>query len=187
MKKLLIIVAVLLLGIGLVGCYYDYSKRDMELVDVKVYDVDDNEIIGEYRNYYDDLFTSLMQSSKLGFEKCNSAAPVENYYCINAMEQTSYTVKFYFCSINNKGLTKLVLTNDDNEIILECTDIEEIDDQLVVTFTIQNMTTETQFYRIYIWNDGKEVSHRFSTQGSNTYIKGVYFKLATQTETSCLN
>ena len=187
MKKLLIIVAVLLLGSGLVGCYYDYSKRDMELVDVKVYDIDGNEIVGEYYNDYDDLFASLMQSSKLGFEKCNSAAPVEKYYCINAIEQASYTVKFYFRSINNRGLTKLVLTNNDNEIILECTDIEKIDDELVVTFTIQNMITETQFYRIYTWNDGEEVSHRFSTQGSNTYIKGVYFILDAQTETSCLN
>ena len=94
MKKLLGLLLLFIFSFSLVGCfniYEDKSKRDMELVDVKIYDKDNNEIKGTYKNFFGDRSP---KNKNENLDKLNSAAPVFNYYVINASLNESYTIKF---------------------------------------------------------------------------------------------
>ena len=81
MKKLLGLLLLFIFSFSLAGCfniYADDSKNDMDLVDVKVYDKDNNELKGTYKNFFGSRNPKSKDNNK---EELNSAAPVFNYYC----------------------------------------------------------------------------------------------------------
>jgi len=44
------ILGILIIILFFSGYYYDYSKDKMDLIEVKVYDLEGNEVIGELKN-----------------------------------------------------------------------------------------------------------------------------------------
>ena len=182
MKKLLGLLLLFLFGLSLVGCfniYEDKSKRDMKLTEVKVFDKDNNEIVGTYKDY------RLIEFPE-DKEKLNSAAPVENFYIVKGTIGESYTVKFYFVSERNKVLTKLVFSSEMSyysDTKYEVTDIVKEEGKYVATLRIENLSELNNFYCTISWfNKDKEIT--FSTKGSNTYIKGVYLELPSKEDTA---
>ena len=181
MKKILLFTTLIISLFLLVGCnlYEDTTKKNMKLIDVKVFDENNNEVIGSYKNYF--------EMYDLSFTPLNSAAPVLNFYVVEAQENKSYTVKFFLYSERGYELTKLIVNESfhfSESTILECTDIEKEGKNFVVTFNVQNTDENHNLYRVYKWYNN-DASHPFSTQGSNTYIAGVYFKLPSKIEVAC--
>lgn len=181
MKKILLFTTLIISMFLLVGCnlYEDTSKKNMKLIDVKVFDENNNEVIGSYKNYsemYDISFTPL-----------NSAAPVLNFYVVETEKNKSYKVKFFLYSEKGYELTKLIINESlhfSEGTLLECTNIEKEDENFVVTFNVDKVDEDHNLYRVYKWyND--DASHHFSTSGSNTYIVGVYFKLPSKIKVAC--
>lgn len=187
MKKIFILFITLVSVVSFSGCniYIDTSKRDMELIDVKVFDSDGNEVEGSYKNFR----TELWESNKLNLSTkknsdlmlLNSAAPVENYYYVNAYKDKSYTVKFTFHSANGYDLTKVDINNDPeadtNGVTLECENIEKINKDYVATFDVEKMVETAKsikYYHAIRWY-GKSKQGTFGNKGSNIYIKGVCF------------
>lgn len=178
-KKILIII-VLLLATFLLYCYNDTRKKDMYIVDIKVYDEDGVEIIGEYKDYY----SAIMDGDII---KTNSAAPIINYYCVKVKEGSQFTVKFYFRSARHYKLTKLEFVNapENNYNYIECSDIEKQEEDYIATMKIDKVTKDNHIYKIINWYDENDTKHHFSEMGSNTYIKGVYFYISDQDDLSC--
>ena len=185
MRKVLSLVLILLFGLSLTGCfnlYYDSSRRDMELVDVKVFDKDNNEIEGTYENFFGYRSPKFKSNDS---EQLNSAAPVFNFYVVKAEEGETYTVKYYLESQKNNKLTKLVFTPDENvynETKYEVTDIVKEDGKYIATMTINGLSELNNFYYISYWYSGDN-KYSFGQKGSNKYIKGVYLELPTKEET----
>ena len=179
-KKILIII-VLLLATFLLYCYNDTRKKDMYIVDVKVYDKDGVEIIGEYKDYY----SAIVQEEEA--MNTNSAAPVINYYCVKIKKNSECIVKFYFRSARHYKLTKLDFVNDahNNYKYIECSDIEKKDEDYIVTLKIDSVTKENRIYKVINWYDDNNTQHYFTEMGSNTYLKGVYFYISDQEDLSC--
>lgn len=170
MKKNIIVILFLLLVILLTGCYYDRSKLNMELIDIKVYDIDDNQVFGEYKDYYTNLIN------------LNSTAPVLNYYYLEVEESSTYTVKFYFASSRSKILSGIKITNLDNEETFTCDNVEKIDDNFVVTYTFSDINSSYHVFKVISWLNEEGMNTHFGESGSNTYIKGVYFYINEKVE-----
>lgn len=179
MKKISLVLLFFAISMLFTGCYTDNTKKHMELIEVKVYDKDNKEIKGTYQNYRFIDNKNVVKLSRT-IVPVNSAAPVENYYCVDANENESYIVKFIFHSSVNFKLEKLYLNNnpesnsDDEEI--ECSNVEYIDGNYVVTLYIEKIEENLQYYHIIKWYNGNKTIH-FNTKGSNTYNKGVCFIL----------
>lgn len=174
MKKRLLVFLLLFIFMFLSGCMYkDTSRKYMDLVDIHVFDENNNEIQGEYENYFGKL-------NFIKFKKCNSAAPVCDVLNIKIKESKNYTVKFYFKSNKYYEMKELVLTNalsyyaDENNITT-IKEIDEIKSGYVVTFNTSNITENNNRFIIKQWVDNSDKVHVFHTQGSNSYIKGVVF------------
>ena len=184
MKKLLGLLLLFIFSFSLVGCfdiYEDKSKRDMELVDVKIYDKDNNEIKGTYKNFFGERSP---KNKNTNLDKLNSAAPVFNYYVIDVSLNESYTIKIYFYSQKGFNLTKITLFGEDSSLSdekYEVTDIVKEDKNYVATFTVDNVTESNNFYYVGLWYKG-DMQYHFGTMGSNTYIKGAYLELPKEEE-----
>ncbi len=184
MKKLLGLLLLFIFSISLVGCfniYEDKSKRDMELVDVKIYDKDNNEIKGTYKNFFG---IENPKSRDNNVDELNSAAPIFNYYVVEGVLGESYTIKFYFYSKRGYKLTKITLFDEDTTYAdnkFEVTDIVKEDKNYVATLKVDNLTESNNFYYVGLWyRDNKEF--HFGSKGSNAYIKGVYLELPKEKE-----
>ena len=175
--KKIFIVLILFLSIMLSGCIFSYAdtrKKDMDLVDVKVFDKDNNELNGEYIDYF-----------HMDFLDTNSAAPVEYFYQVKVKEKESYTVKFYFTSIKGYKMEKLILSDEygNNEIEVDKENITEEDKKIVVTFKA-SVDTSNIVLKIKAWYLQEEVRY-FSLKGSNTYKKGVYLIVTGNEDVKC--
>lgn len=188
MKKILFLVMIFFTLSMFSGCdiYADKSKRQMELIDVKVFDEENNEIIGTFKNYY----TEIRRDGKLNlngsFLPLNAARPVINYYFVQVKNNCPYTVKFTFYSKLGYKLSKVDFSNENesSSIAFECSNIEKIDKNYIATLNINEVNDNNKLLHIVNWYKGEE-KHRFSTMGSNTYIKGVYFSFESL-ENTCL-
>lgn len=184
MKKIFLLLLIVITELSLVGCdpYFDKTKYDMELIDIKVYDKDGAEVVGKYLNYYSEII------------QLNSAAPIEKYYVVDGVENESYKVKLIFYSKKGYSMTKLLLENsykgsrykyrDDDYNIIEVSNIDKEDENIVVTLDIDKISTENCLYTTIKWYENDSL-HNFNTQGSNTYIRGVYFKLPSLNKVLC--
>lgn len=189
MKKIISLILLIIFSVSLSGCdmYGDSQKKEMKLIEIKVYDKDNNEIVGTYENYWTfrDEIAELSTSSEL--MPLNSAAPVENYYCVDAIENEAYTVKFIFYSKKNYELTRIGLSNEPGFSYIEtieCTNIEKVRTNYVATIVVEKVDSTNMFFHVVNWSRGG-VTERFHTMGGNTYIKGVYFNLNSTKETAC--
>lgn len=56
-RKLSLLLFLLIMVVLYSGCniYKDYSKNNMDVTGVKVFDSENNEVIGSYKNYYRDI------------------------------------------------------------------------------------------------------------------------------------
>jgi len=150
--------------------------------DIKFYDLEGNEIPGEYINYFDHVFndTSFRLSSDL--RPLNSAAPIENFYCATVEGETSIEVVMKFQKrVSNEFSSLILICQNDRGNIMEITEnIEEIDEYIYVTYVIENITKDNNLYEVSKWTDQDGEEHYFSSQGSNTYIRGFYLTLNSQ-------
>jgi hypothetical protein len=180
MKKIIFIIMAAICLFGLSGCYF--HNEELVFSDVKFYDLEGNEIPGEYINYFDHVFndTSLRLSSDL--KPLNSAAPIENFYCATIEDGTSIEVVMKFQKRVNKEFVSLTLIrqNDGSSLIELINGIEEIDEYIYVTYVVENITTDNNLYEVSEWTDQEGGKHYFGTRGGNTYIRGFYFNLASQ-------
>lgn len=176
MKKSLIFIFLAFLLV-LTGCndeniYFDSSRKDMEVTDIKVYDSQNNEIKGVYKNI------TLLDDNKM--LHLNSPAPVLNYYVIEGKSDETYTVKFYLYSKKGKKLKKIELNHEPltvySDEYIECTDITKENDAYIATLKIDNLSKQSQYYHITTWYNNSK--NYFGSKGGNSYIKGVYFKLS---------
>ena len=179
MKKLIIVLFLCIFCVVFSSCYYDSSKKNMELIEVKVYDSENNEVEGEYKDIYKTWLNELFKVSN-DVKRVNSAAPVEKYYFVEGKKDEKYTVIFTFTSVNNYELTKLILTHDFDNYHkdhygeeIECLDITKEEKNFIVKFEVEGLEEDTCL-KTKRWEDN-DSSHLFGTKGSNVYIKGVYF------------
>ena len=184
MKKLLGLLLLFIFSFSLVGCfniYADDSKNDMDLVDVKVYDKDNNELKGTYKNFFGSKNPKSKDNNK---EELNSAAPVFNYYVVEGVLGESYTVKFYFYSKRGYKLTKVVFYDYDSvysDNKYEVTDIVKEDKNYIATIKIDSLSESNNYYYVGMWYK-EEHNYYFGSRGSNTYIKGAYLELPKEEE-----
>ena len=180
MKKILFFILILFV-ITLGGCYKHYE--DATFVDVKFYDLDDNEIEGEFRN---DLSfnNSTLKLSSNQFIQLNSAAPVINYYCAEVEEGVTIKVVMKFkLKINYEMVSlKIKCLNDNTFIGVEKDDIEVIDNFTYIIYFVENVSSDYNFFQVSSWVDVNEGEHLFSIRGSNTYIRGFYFIFESETD-----
>lgn len=190
MKKIILLVLIAITELSLVGCisYFDETRKDMELIAVKVYDKDGIEVMGKYKSYYAEI---LYEETSLNSEiiPLNSAAPVENYYFVDGVENAPYTVKLIFYSKKGYNMTKLLVESsygyrNDGSNTIETSNITKEDENIVVTLDIERVSKENCLYTTIKWYEN-DVLHTFHTKGSNTYIKGVYFRLPSLDKVSC--
>ena len=174
MKKIILLLMLMMVLLPISACYFDETRKDMELVAIRVYDKDNVIIEGEYSNY-------LIYSPKKinnDIKKTNSAAPVEKYYYVNGKENEKYTVKFYFESQRHKNLESIYFGYDFDDSyydeLLEVSDVSEEDGKYCVTLEIDHLEVDKYIFKTVSWSDG-EIKHNFITKGSNTYIRGVVF------------
>lgn len=191
MKKRIFVWVLAFIVIMFAGCdiYADRTKKDMELIDIQVYDQSNREISGTYQNFriYDYENENAAVSFTNEIVPVNSAAPVENYYFVKAKENESYTVKFTFYSLRGYKLTKIFLYNDPeiwpSAREIECDKIEKVGANYVATLTIDKVE-KTTYYHVFAWHNGQS-KITFGTKGSNTYIKGVCFLMGNSETLSC--
>lgn len=109
-----------------------------------------------------------------------------NFYFVNIDETKSYQVNFIFKSEKNKQMDKLSIVNCDKESeYIDSTDIEIVDDEIIVKYTFSNINSDFDTFCIKKWYY-EETEYKFNTKGSNTYIKGVCFRFE-QVDEICLN
>lgn len=175
MKKMMLLFLLIVISFSLSGCYKHY--QDMELVDIKVYQLDGEEIVGTYENYYDWVYD--FENNSLTYKrKLNSAAPVVNYYCVKIMENTSVKVVFKFKPRLKKyemAALSLYVQDDFDNVITITEGIENVDGYFYVTNTFNNINKDKNLYATLNWQDAAGNKHSFSTRASNTYIYGCYF------------
>lgn len=181
MKKIVVLFLAVLCLSGLSGCYF--HNEEMVFSDIKFYDLDGNEIPGEYKNYFDSEFnnTSLHLSSDL--KPLNSAAPIENFYYAIVEDGTSIEVVMKFEKrVSDEFVSLVLFRQNDAENLIELTDtIEEKDGFFYVTYVVENITAGNNLYEVNAWTDQDGGEHYFSARGGNTYIRGFYFHLNSQT------
>lgn len=166
MKKIGLLIFSLLFSFILVGCYY--HDEEVKLKEIKFYDLDDNEIIGEYKNYFHKDFLKL-----------NSAAPVVNFYCANVDvgDTVKVVMKFKIKDEYQMEALSLKIQDDWSNIDSKMDKIETIDGYTYVTYIVENIDETKNIYELYSWTNesGKEI--RFYTKGGNSYIRGFYFPI----------
>ena len=180
MKKSLLLFLATICMFGLSGCYL--HNEGTVLSEIRFYDLEGNEIIGEYKNYFGHDFknTSLRLSSEL--EPLNSVAPIENYYCATIEDGTSIEVVMKFKKrIRDDFVALNFMCQNDRLNTLQLTEnIEEIDKYIYVTFIIENITKDNNLYEVTKWTDQDGEYHYFSNVSENTYISGFYLTLNSQ-------
>ncbi len=180
MKKTILLFLATICMFGLSGCYLHNEK--VVFSEVRFYDLEGNEIIGEYKNYFDHQFnnTSFRLSSEL--EPLNSVAPIENFYCATIEEGISIEVVMKFQKRVSKEFTSLIMIGQNDRLnTLQLTDnIEEIDGFVYVSFIVENITKDNNLYEVTNWTDQDGEEHYFSSNGDNTYIRGFYLTLNSQ-------
>lgn len=181
MKKTISIILFLFCSILLVGCYFDTSKNDMDLIEVRVYGTDGNEVVGEYKNYYTEL-QEFIQYKKLSskFKKLNSAAPVVDFYYLEVEENSSYTVEFVFYSKKKLELTSIRLKNVVDNSYYTCDNIAVEDDKFIAQYEFENINENYFALMVTDWYDASNTMHYFGESGGNTYIRGVFFNIKTK-------
>lgn len=174
MKKIGLIFIGLLIIITLTGCYVHNEKATF--VDVKFYDSEDNEIQGEFKNYFNRDFDDLkLKFSSNNVIQLNSAAPVVNFYCAEVEEGSTIKVVMKFKVNNNEMKSLTIKCQDDwSKVDSKMDNIEIADGFTYVTYIVENITKENNLFEVTSWNDGN-ANHSFGERGGNTYIRGFYF------------
>jgi hypothetical protein len=180
MKKSLLLFLATICLFGLSGCYL--HNEEVVFSEVRFYDLEGNEIIGEYKDYFDGYFNNTAVHLSSNFRPLNSAAPIVNFYCATIEDGTSVEVVMKFQKRVSDEITALILKcQDESSKTIELTnDIEEIDDYVCVTFLVENITKDNNLYEVTKWVDQDGEEHYFGVRGSNTYIRGFYFTLSSQ-------
>lgn len=175
MKRKLLFVISLVFTFLLTGCYG--HNEIVKLIDIKFYDINNNEISGVYKNYFREDLDDIDIKFKNDKVLLNSPAPVVNFYCARVDEGASVRVVMKF-QVNNSELKslKIMLQKDKMNTISEMDKIEVIDDYTYVTLTIENISTNYNLFEILTWSNGEKENY-FGTRGGNTYIRGFYFKV----------
>lgn len=174
MKKIRLIFVGILFIITLTGCYV--RNEEATFIDVKFYDSEDNEIQGEFKDYFNRDFDNLtLKLSSNNVIKLNSVAPVVNFYCAEVAEGSTIKVVMKFRVKNNEMKYLTIKCQDDwSKVDFEMDKIEMVDGFTYVTYIVENITKDNNLFEVISWNDDNE-THSFTDRGGNTYIRGFYF------------
>ena len=178
MKKIILLFIGILFLLSLTGCFYRMTNEKATFVDVKFYDTEDNEIQGEFKNYYEwDFYDQSLKLSSNKFKKVNAPAPVVNFYCTEVEEGSTIKVVMKFKVNNNEMKSLTIKCQDDwSKVDNQMDKIEITDGFTYVTYIVENITKENNLFEVTSWNDGN-ATHSFGERGGNTYIRGFYFTL----------
>ena len=176
-KKFLLIWMVVF-SLMLTSCYFDNNKKAMELIEIKVYDIAGIAVIGEVKNYSDELYRLNSQSNwQATSQKLNSPAPVFNYYYVSISEEASYTIEFIFESKKGYEMKLLKIRAQEEDTLMECSDITTRGGKIIVKFFAENVNPDYHIFTAKEWIDDKDQRHYFSAYGGNVYLRGIYFDL----------
>ncbi|MFA5741503.1 MAG: hypothetical protein WC874_01360 [Candidatus Izemoplasmatales bacterium] len=182
-KSIFLLIMVIIIGL-LVGCYnYSVGSNYGKLESITFYNSDNEEIVGEYKNYYEisnyyDGTKGL--PNKYRVQALNSPAPVENYYCADILGGTDVTVRFKILFGAGYEFYSLEINN----LVINATDfsnIEIIDNYVYVDYLCTNINISKNEFQIENLKMKKTVNGQDSiVSGSTwveerTYIAGFYF------------
>ena len=173
MKKLIIIICLVLVSICLTGCY-DKTKDDMMLLEVKVKDSSENEVVGEYKSIRDILIPDSFRP--IDKVLLNSAPARLDFYVIKAIEGEEYTVTLILASKKGYNLDKVIMksgTRFDLTNEFEVTDIEKVDGKFYATFKII-ANHEIVEYDTFSWYGGSKHQEFGCSAGNNQYYRGLF-------------
>lgn len=172
MKKLLLYLIFIGFILIMNGCFH--LAKLANLTEVKFYDSENNEIQGEVRDYFGIHDRVLTESAY--YRRLNSPRPVENFYVAKAEEGSSIKVVMKFSV--KKGyvmnLLAMYLQNNKEETADITNNIEADDDGFTyITYNIENLTSDNNFYEIAYWTDNKDVKRTFSSNNGE-YLLGFH-------------
>ena len=141
MKKIVIILVLFFLSFTLIGCVNNSQQAEMELIDVKVYDIGGNELIGKWDYRY-------------GYEPL-AVQPILYHYHVEGRLGESYKIEFYFKSNTNHTMSKFYFTfNDDSTNAIMCIPEYSEDQKMWVgTYVIETLTSDKLRLNMFRWWD----------------------------------
>lgn len=184
MKKVILSFVMFLSFFILSSCdiYYDTKKRDLELINVEIYSLDnqllETTIMNSIELYY--ACESILSQKYLskGQIKLNSAAPVFRYVVLEEAKEEQYRIVYHFKSINNIEISSLQIRNYINEngyTEEEITSIVNNDGDISVEYLFNKEDTIDFFGQSvhrYTKKDGS--TQIFGSVGGNEYLSGFF-------------
>jgi hypothetical protein len=177
-------VFLLLLGISLFllsGCYnYSIGSQYGKLVEIQFFDLDNQEIEGEFINYYEMVFpeeTAFVIPLGNETQKLNSPAPVELIYCAELEAETEIIVRFKIELKNNYQFYSLRI-NYTEYLVEEFENVETEDEYVYLDFLYQ---AEAEGGVVQVSEPKFKKEQRIVTGSKwvegRTYISGFYLKI----------
>lgn len=175
-NKILLIISLLIIVI-LTGCYRPH-REDVIFQEVKFFDEENNEIKGEYKNYFHRNF-DIGLNNHSSIMLLNSPAPVVNFYRAEVLEGSSVKVEMVFKIKDNMPFATIALMGQDDRtnIIDKMDKVEIVDNYAYLTILIENINQENNLFEALYWIDNEGNKLWFSERGGNTYLRGFYFKV----------
>lgn len=172
-KKIFMLISII--TIMLCSSCYFFSKDKIKVVSINFYDQNDEEIKGEYKNYYEELYnyndqlSNFLCSEQQNSTKLNSSAPILNFYYAKLDKGSYVKVKFQFKGIE---MTKVTLKDPDFNL----TEVVEfsVDDEYSYATYIVSSLEDVTVLELYSYLDSEQNIRYFSEQGGRVYIKGIY-------------
>ena len=185
MKKIVLIGMLFVLTFVLSGCYnFSAGIINGQLLDVKVFDEDKNEIAGEFTfsRYENEFLVRNGVVKPVDYSTINSPAPAFLYYVADVKAYDLVLIGFHIKENNNRVFSHLRIDGI-NVFREDFHSIDEEDGGLWVYWEIDCTNQEVDFLNFYIqsilFTFGEEEGYRRGTtwQEGRTYISGVYLRL----------
>lgn len=190
MRKALISVLLVLLMPLLVGCYwFNFKVFRADLEDIKIYTLDDEEIVGTWvMDYEVDEYFYDQQLSFKQITKVNSPAPIREYYQIESDEPISFIIEFRMKMLEKYTFDtiqiKSIISDTDYKFMLDDDGVTcDVDERIVVVRFIMEELSESEILYIESITCLEKESDGFIyvNQKKTTRpggIEGIFFKLS---------
>jgi hypothetical protein len=177
MKKSLIVITLLSTMMMLSGCYnYGIGSQYGKLVDIKFYNLEYEEIVGEWYEY--GYFSSdpelSNQTIKLSrsIRPINSPAPNNMYYVTEVEEGITVIARIVIKSGNGYQFSSIVMNNMLKYTQDDLYHIEQNDEFIYLDFLCENITTESRIYHIRGFDMEKEFTSGTKIVRGSLWIEG---------------
>lgn len=191
MKRILIFLLTIITVFSFSGCsliwIMGYScKGDLPIVinQIRVYDEIGQEIVGQEYSELEELNRQYKKTSGRKGAKIrqnNSAAPLYLNYVVESEYGATVTVEYYISVEGNKGLSEILLTNEEHSYsysnheysVTEITQVSR--GEFVARFTYK-VEEDKEFLRVIGWKDKNGTQSGMPGRGGEVYRYCVYFK-----------